>query len=132
MSIAPATSVRSFTRPLCRYAIHCWRELQAEPMATTTPIARSDFLSAVVLIRRFRTQDERVMAQVKWRSRVKGVMWNWSMRLKKTPMPEVIRAADEQTSVRLNHRGVVSNRRCTWKVNPLILLFLNLDWRCVV
>ena len=66
-------------------------------------------------IRKSRTQADIAMAQAKWRRSVKGLMVGAAATLKKIPSPETSKAPDEETRVKLSHRGVVSRRLCLGK-----------------
>src|SRR5919109_105191 len=109
ISMAPATSVISFVSPVCTNPIHCCIELQTEPIATATPIARTGFFTELILVLRFRTQAETEMATTKWRSRENGVMLTCRSWLNSNPMPATTREQAEHVNVRPSHFGVVSS-----------------------
>ncbi len=87
-------------------------ELHTDPAAIATPMAMRDFFSGCSLVRRLMTHAERVVAQTRWRRRVKGPIETALARPENDPIPVTIRAAAEEAKVRLNHFGVVSRRVC--------------------
>ncbi len=58
----------------------------------------------------FKTQADTAIAHTRCRRSVKGLIIDVLARLRKIPIPDTASAADEKTSVRLSHRGVVSRR----------------------
>ena len=117
MTVDAATRMMSLTTPVSTYASHCWTELHVEPTVTAIPRARSAFFSGLSFIRRFRTQADNAIAQTRWSMSVKGLIIGPAVRLKNRPAPETSSAADEETSVRLSHRGLVSRRDWVGKCN---------------
>ncbi len=61
----------------------------------------------------FKTQAEMARAHIRCRRSVNGLIVDVLVRFRKMPIPDTTRAADEDTSVRLSHCGVVSRRLCT-------------------
>ncbi len=60
----------------------------------------------------FKTQADTEIAHTRCRRRVKGLISDMLARLRKIPIPDTTRAADEETRVRLSHLGVVSSKLC--------------------